>query len=65
VVELILCVQHAEPSAKVLVFSAWVDVLKLIAHALEQNQIPFTQLYDHGRKFEVGDRTAACFDLRN
>ena len=31
----------------------WIDVLKLIAKALEENDIRYTHLYEHGKKFEV------------
>ena len=36
-----------DPSAKVLVFSSWQDVLELVSHALQTNSLPFA--YAKGR----------------
>lgn len=34
-------IRDGDPSKKILVFSTWVDVLDLIAHALQANKISF------------------------
>ena len=31
----------------------WVEVLKLIGQALEENSVPFANLYNHGQLFQV------------
>ena len=39
-----------DPTAKVLVFSTWADVLDLTAHALKANSVPYAYS-TNGRKF--------------
>ena len=46
-----------DPQAKLLIFSSWSDVLELVAHALQANELPFA--YAHGRK--GFDAAIACF----
>lgn len=46
-----------DPSAKVLVFSSWQDVLELVSHALQTNGLPFA--YARGRN--AFDQAIACF----
>ena len=48
---------QGDPQAKLLIFSSWSDVLELVAHALQANELPFA--YAHGRK--GFDAAIACF----
>ncbi|XP_076444926.1 E3 ubiquitin-protein ligase SHPRH-like [Babylonia areolata] len=52
IVQCLLDIQRKDPEAKALVFATWVEVLKVIGCALDDNFINYTQLYDHGSNFE-------------
>lgn len=52
VVRLMLKIKLADPDAKVLVFSSWVDVLDVIADAFAQNGITYRALHNR-TKFQV------------
>ncbi|KAG7174962.1 E3 ubiquitin-protein ligase SHPRH-like [Homarus americanus] len=49
VVRLMLKIKLADPGAKVLVFSSWVDVLNVIADAFAQNGITYRALHQHSK----------------
>ena len=48
---------QGDPQTKVLIFSSFQDVLTLVAHALQANELPFA--HAHGRK--GFDAAIACF----
>ena len=63
VVETLLRLQESHPGEKVLVFSTWTDVLEIVGHALEQNDIKYCMLVSTSKnKFhETIERFKACF----
>lgn len=52
VVRVMLRIKSEDPTAKVLVFSSWAEVLDVIADGLAQNGIPYRML-NKGNKFQV------------
>ena len=48
VVKTLLRIKNLDPTAKCLVFSPWVDVLDILAAALEKNDINYAALHAQG-----------------
>lgn len=50
-----------DPSAKVLVFSSWQDVLELVSHALQANALPFAYASRKGKGRNAFDQAISRF----
>ena len=63
--ETLLRLQESHPREKVLVFSTWTDVLEIIGHALEQNDIQYCMLVSTAKnKFhETIERFKVCLRI--